>query len=390
MSGKKSVGHYLFAGLNASLISIGLARFAYTPLLPELIQADWFAASDAAYLGAANLAGYLIGAMLGRKVGSKWGSVFTLQIMMSAATIAFFACAVPISIVWYFIWRLLSGIAGGMIMVLVASVILPFIPVHRRHLASGAIFLGIGIGIFASATLIPFLLKFGLTYAWIGLGIFSTLLTLVSWNNFPQAGHCGEVIAQARLPKTKLNIKIQCLFVQYGLMAISIVAPAVFLVDFLNRGMHLGGYIASICWGLYGIGSMFGPPLYGVFADYFGSKRVLQVVLFIQFVALLMLTQMENIWLMGGVAFVIGTFPPGIVPLMLARIHDSVSDVSLQNIYWSRATIYFASSQAIAGYVLSAIFNMSGNEHRLLFFVGGGALFLALLLEISFKKLKTA
>ena len=40
----------IFAGLSASLVSIGLARFAYTPLIPALIQAHWFSASDVVYL----------------------------------------------------------------------------------------------------------------------------------------------------------------------------------------------------------------------------------------------------------------------------------------------------------------------------------------------------
>lgn len=41
------------AGLCATLVGIGLARFAYTPLIPPLITEGWFAPSQAAYLGAA-------------------------------------------------------------------------------------------------------------------------------------------------------------------------------------------------------------------------------------------------------------------------------------------------------------------------------------------------
>ena len=52
------------AALCALLVGIGLARFAYTPLLPALVDGNWFSASQAAYLGAANLAGYLAGAVL--------------------------------------------------------------------------------------------------------------------------------------------------------------------------------------------------------------------------------------------------------------------------------------------------------------------------------------
>jgi hypothetical protein len=36
----------IFAGLCASLVGIGLARFGYTPLIPPLIALHWFAAQD--------------------------------------------------------------------------------------------------------------------------------------------------------------------------------------------------------------------------------------------------------------------------------------------------------------------------------------------------------
>ena len=53
----------LMTGIMATLAAIGIARFAYTPLLPAIIQQGWFTASQGAYLGAANLLGYFIGAL---------------------------------------------------------------------------------------------------------------------------------------------------------------------------------------------------------------------------------------------------------------------------------------------------------------------------------------
>jgi hypothetical protein len=66
------------AGLCASLVGLGLARFAYTPLIPALVAAKWFTPSEAVYLGAANLAGYLAGALIARDLGSRIGSVWAL------------------------------------------------------------------------------------------------------------------------------------------------------------------------------------------------------------------------------------------------------------------------------------------------------------------------
>src|SRR4029079_4462077 len=108
------------SALCASLVGIGLARFAYTPLLPALIGAGWFTPSAAAYLGAANLAGYLGGALLAPAMAARVRSIHILRGMMALATAAFFACAVSRSVAWYFSWRLAAGVAGGVLMALAA------------------------------------------------------------------------------------------------------------------------------------------------------------------------------------------------------------------------------------------------------------------------------
>ena len=140
------------SGLSGSLVGIGLARFSYTPLLPAIVAAGWFDPSNAAYLGAANLAGYLGGALLAAPLASRIKTAAVLNAMMLLATAAFFASAWPIDFAWFFVWRFASGLAGGVIMVLAASSILPHTAPARRGLVSGAIFMGVGLGIAASGT----------------------------------------------------------------------------------------------------------------------------------------------------------------------------------------------------------------------------------------------
>lgn len=95
-------GRATLAGACASLVGIGLARFAYTPLLPAIIGAQWFAPSAAAYLGAANLAGYLAGALLGRPLAARLPAPVLLPGLMLLAAAAFFACAFPAPLPWFF------------------------------------------------------------------------------------------------------------------------------------------------------------------------------------------------------------------------------------------------------------------------------------------------
>src|SRR5437764_4664971 len=93
------------AALCANLVGIGLARFGYTPLIPALIAAGWFSPSEAVYLGAANLAGYLAGALGARFVAIRLGPVPTVRSAMALTTLSLFACAFPLGFGWFFVWR---------------------------------------------------------------------------------------------------------------------------------------------------------------------------------------------------------------------------------------------------------------------------------------------
>ncbi|MFJ2677111.1 YbfB/YjiJ family MFS transporter [Pseudomonas sivasensis] len=370
----------IFAGLCASLVSIGLARFAYTPLIPSLIQAHWFSANDVVYLGAANLVGYLIGALIGRPLAQRSSNRSALRLMMVAVTLAFFACGFPLSVTWFFGWRLLSGIAGGAIMVLVAATVLPHVPAARRGLASGAIFLGIGLGIAGSGTLVPPLLSLGLQQTWFGLGLLAVVLTAASWFAWPNGTqHEAPQPAGSTLP-TPAGVYL--LFAQYAFMAAGLVPAMVFLVDYVARGLGAGAHIGAMIWVMYGLGSIVGPVTYGFLADKLGARLSIRVVLLVQAIAVGLLPFAGSFTALAVLAVILGSFPPGIVPLALARVHELIPNHHQQQVAWSRATVSFATFQAVAGFAYSALFNASGGQHALLFMIAAGAIVVALALEL--------
>ena len=377
----------IFAGLCASLVSIGLARFAYTPLIPSLIQAHWFSASDVVYLGAANLVGYLIGALIGRPLAQRTSNSTALRLMMFAVTLSFFACGFPLSVSWFFGWRLLSGVAGGAIMVLVAATVLPHVPASRRGVASGAIFLGIGLGIAGSGTIVPPLLSLGLQHTWFGLGLLSLMLTAVSWFGWPSDSYHATAMTLDNTSSTPTDSRVYLLFAQYAFMAAGLVPAMVFLVDYVARGLSAGSHIGALIWVMYGVGAIIGPVSYGFLADQLGAKQSIRLVLVVQAIAVGLLSISGSFAVLALLAVILGSFPPGIVPLALARVHELVPQHHQQQLAWSRATVSFATFQAIAGYAYSALFNASGGNHALLFVIAAGAIVVALLLELFMRLL---
>jgi predicted MFS family arabinose efflux permease len=379
---------YIFAGLCASLDSIGLARFAFTPLIPELIHNQWFSTSSVIYLGAANLAGYVCGALIGRPIASRLPNEHALRLMMVLITATFFACAVPLSFTWYFAWRFVSGIAGGVVMVLVAATILPHVPQARKGATGGAIFLGLGLGIAGSGTIIPLLLELGLSQTWIGLGVISAILTAVSWFAWPSSKlnrSAAEQPDARAAQEASLGRAIRILYLQYALMASAAVPTMVFLVDFISRGLGLGTHSGAVFWAIYGLGAIAGPPVYGFLADRVGPVPTVRLVCVVLAVALAALYGTDNLVVLGILIVIIGTFAPGMVPLALARVHEVIPEsASRQNIAWSRASILSAAAMAVAGYSYSALFNATGGNHRLLFLTAAAILVVVLLVDLCF------
>ena len=368
------------AGMAGSLVAVGLARFAYSPLVPSLIEAHWFSAGDAVTLGAANFAGYLAGALLGRPLAGLLPNRALLRLLMLATSFAFIACAYPLSLAWFFGWRFVSGLAGGAIMVLVATSILPHIPASRRGFVSGMIFLGIGLGIAASGTAVPALMRLGLHETWLGLGGLSLLLTALSWFGWPPSAPPQGIAAPAveRAPRHQGRI-LRTLYGEYALNALGLVPVMLLLVDYVARGLGHGADIGAFCWVVYGVASVAGPVAVGSLADRVGYAAAYRIALLLQGVAVATLAVSGHPVAVGAATVILGALTPGVVPLVLGRIHELLPHSQTeQRAAWSWATTAFALFQALGGYGYSYLFTHSGQNYAAVFLCGAVALTVAL------------
>jgi predicted MFS family arabinose efflux permease len=378
-----------FSALCASLVGIGLARFAYTPLLPALIGAGWFTPSAAAYLGAANLAGYLGGALLAPAMAARVRSIHILRGMMTLATAAFFACAVSRSVAWYFSWRLAAGVAGGVLMALAAPTVLPHVPPARRGVAGGVIFTGVGLGIAASGTVVPLLLHWGLVQTWCGLGAIALVLTALAWTGWPDEPVSARTNPVSATVRVHPSAAVRALYVEYALNAVGLVPHMVFLVDFVARGLGQGLVAGGRYWVVFGVGAMLGPVLAGYLADRIGFRAAVRLAFLLQAgaVGVLALTA-SPAWLVLS-SFVAGGFVPGIVPLVLGRVHELVPpDPTSRRVAWSRATAAFALGLAAAGYGVSFVYARTG-DYATLFALGAAIILLAFVIDLIFGRARS-
>ncbi|HEY0911715.1 MAG TPA: YbfB/YjiJ family MFS transporter [Bradyrhizobium sp.] len=192
------------------------------------------------------------------------------------------------------------------------------------------IFAAVGLGVAASGTLVPLLLRQGLWQSWYGLGILSGLLTLVSWANWPKQAKAPNVTnsnaanssSAVPHPRRHQSRAVRALLLEYGLNACALVPHMVFIVDFVARGLGQGIATGSQYWIFYGLGAIVGPLLTGHLGDRTGFGPALRVSFLVEAIAVLLPAISTSPASLIISSVVIGAFTPGIVPLVLGRVHE--------------------------------------------------------------------
>ncbi len=354
------------AAMAALLVGIGLARFAYAPLLPAVIAEGWFAPGAAAYLGAANLLGYLAGALAARGLARRAGARPVLRGAMLAACVSLAACSVPAPFIWFFGWRLLSGVVGGLIMIIAPSTALAQVPMGRRGLAGGLMVTGVGLGIAASGTLVPLLIRWGLTQAWLGLALAGLLLTAAVWRAWPAA------VPDASVRGSAGRFGAVCL--SYGLCAFGLAPHMVFLVDYVARGQGRGLAAGSLAWIVFGVGALCGPVTAGQIVDRAGPERAFRLVIAGEALAVTLLLLPSGLAGLGASALIGGLVVSGATAAMLGRIGlRAGNDPAARQRGWTQATVAWAIGQAAGTYAMAWLYGQAGY----------GALFVAALAALA-------
>lgn len=373
----------IFAGTVTVLVGIGLARFAYTPLIPALVDGGWFTGPEAAYLGAANLLGYLFGALSGHRLSVRFGPGRVVRLALVTAILGFVACAWALPFAWFFVWRLLAGVAGAALMVVGPSTVISRAPPGQRPSVGAYVFTGVGLGVLLSATIVPMLAETGLTVTWLALAATSLILTVVTWRAWrpaPEASNGGPDRERSTATHAWIPAAVVLVILAYGLDAVGFVPHTVFWVDFLARERELGIETASVQWAIFGVGAALGPFVVGRLAAYLGWHVALSLAYALKAAAVALPLIAVSTAATTVSSFVVGALVPGMVAVTSGRLAELVGP-QLHTRIWGWATAFFALAQAGAGYGLAGLYGLWGS-YAPLYAIAAVALAVAVMLVL--------
>ena len=140
----------LFAGICALVLTVGLARFAYTPMLPIMRSEAGLSALAAGWLATFNYAGYITGAIIAASIGSLRQKFVLYRIGLVLAVVTTAALGFTDNPVLWAVLRFLSGLSSTAGLLLASGLALNWLIRHGHRPELGLHFTGLGLGIVVS------------------------------------------------------------------------------------------------------------------------------------------------------------------------------------------------------------------------------------------------
>ncbi len=159
MSANQSFFHYswviLFIGTLVVFGSLGLARFGFSVLLPEMQKGLQMDNIQAGMMATCNLVGYLSLSVLGGALAARFGPRAVITVGLLTVGITMILTGIAESFLTATLWRTLTGIGSGASNVPVIGLLAAWFTPRRRGLAAGVVVTGSSLGLIFAGPIVP-------------------------------------------------------------------------------------------------------------------------------------------------------------------------------------------------------------------------------------------
>jgi MFS family permease len=353
----------IVGGVCGLVLTLGLARFAFTPLLPSMQAQTGLTDAAAGGLAAINYAGYMSGALAAAWIDDvRWRHrLYSAGLWMALVTVA----AMGLS-TWMPAWalaRYIGGLCGATGMLLGSGLVLGWLMRQGKRPELGLHFMGIGLGIVVSA-----LGAWGLSQLWsvwsdqwLAFAVLGLVFFIPAWVWRPPVPPAVTSHVDTHAAPTVSRRWTWTLLTSYFAAGWGFVISATFTVAIVEREPALAGQ-GALAWAMVGLAAMPAVFVWDRVARRFGDKQALLLALGLQTVAVVLPAVSGELWaaLAGAVGY--GATFIGIVSLTLALVGRRAPNNPGKAM--ARLTLSYGAAQMIApvvaGYMAQATGSFKG------------------------------
>ncbi|HEY8876821.1 MAG TPA: YbfB/YjiJ family MFS transporter [Roseateles sp.] len=308
----------LLGGICALVLTIGLARFAYTPLLPQMHAQAGLGVADGGLLAAINYAGYMSGALLAAWIENpawrqrlySWGLPLALGVTALMGWSSSFG-------VWA-LSRYVGGLCGAAGMLLGSGLVQGWLMRSGRRPELGLYFIGLGLGIVVSALGAMGMTRLDLGWAaqWQGFALVGLIFLIPAWRWRPPVPPLAVKAATGEAPSRRW---MALMVAAYFCAGWGFVINATFTVAIVEKQPLLAGQ-GPWAWLLVGLAATPAVFVWDRIARRTGDVGALLIAFGLQIVGVLLPVLASGLTAALAGALLYGATFIGIVSLTLALV----------------------------------------------------------------------
>ncbi|OOZ16494.1 MFS transporter [Solemya velum gill symbiont] len=350
----------LSAGILSLILMVGIARFAYTPLLPLMQQQAGLGVSEAGWLAAINYIGYLSGAIWASLISDLVLKDRLYRLGLVVAVVSTFVMGITDNFWLWSLSRFFAGLSSAAGLLAGSGLIMNWLIRHEHRSELGIHFAGIGLGIALCAFLVE-IMSSHLVWSeqWIFLTLIGALILIPAWRWLPRpekttVTRTGKEMVDRPPGKTFLRL----FMLAYFCAGVGYVVSATFIVAIVEQ---LPGLEGNGSWAFLILGLAAAPAcmFWDMVARKVGNFNALIAAFTLQIVGILISVVEANLYVvLLGSALYGGTFI-GIVSLVLSMAGRYYPTRPAKMM--GKMTISYGVAQILAPAVTGLLAEYSGN-----------------------------
>ncbi|MBV2122323.1 MAG: YbfB/YjiJ family MFS transporter [Candidatus Thiodiazotropha sp. (ex Ctena orbiculata)] len=360
----------LVAGILSLILTLGIARFAYTPLLPIMQQQAGLGISEAGWLASINYVGYLSGAIIAALISDLMLKDRLYRIGLIVAVVTTIGMGMTEN---FWIWSMLrffAGLSSAAGLLLGSGLILNWLIRHDHRSELGIHFSGLGAGIAICAALVE-VMKSHLDWSqqWLLLSLLGLILIFPAWRWLPRPETQSVTQSgQSMTDNPPSSLFLRLFMVVYFCAGVGYVVSATFIVAIVDRLPGLDGQGA---WTFLLLGLAATPAciLWDLIARKTGYLNALIIASILQIIGILLPVVKADLILAMLGALLFGATFIGIVSLVLTMAGRYYPTRPAKMM--GKMTVAYGIAQILAPAVTGAVAAYSGNYHLGLYLAAG-------------------
>lgn len=249
----------MVAGLFSLILTMGIARFAYTPLLPVMLDQTFLNDATGGWLASINYMGYMCGVLIAASISNLKLKDTLYRIALIVAIISTISMGIIENYVLWSVMRFISGLstAGGLL--IGSGLILNWMIRHGHKPELGLHFGGVGLGIAVTAVFAilmsgdSILAHLDWAQQWQVFTLIAILCAIPAWIWLPRPVNSNvSEPGKTLLDKPPRRNWMLLLYSSYFCAGVGYVISATFLVVIVDQQEHLKGN-GSLVWLVVGL-----------------------------------------------------------------------------------------------------------------------------------------